>query len=402
MTPPAFPDLDDAALVAALRAIRDLWRPPPRDAVAALVTETGWPRRHAEAALRRAFQPFSDAALDRLVALGRPRGPRPTPSPHLLAILAGRIPALAANVVVSALAARVPVAIKPSTLAPSFATALVRGIARIAPTLATAVTAIDRRSGDPVLARALRDAPLCLVYGSDATVEAVRAARPGRPTLPGAHRESAVILFAEALDPAALPRLAQAVVRDTAIYDQSGCLSPQAVLVESGGRVTPDAFAAALSDALSRAGRSLPPGPLPLADAVAVRLFAQEARMIARTSGGRLFPDAGPIPPLAVFEPAHGYRPGPGHRTVQVLPFTGRPDLPRLLGPMANRLQGLAFAGPRARLRDALAAFPAFAAPYVCAPGRLQAPPAGWAENGTPPVVAIRDLADALGGFPFD
>ena len=400
MTPPPFPALDAPALVAALRALRDAWRPPPADAVDALSDATGWPRRHAARAVARAFAPFTDAAIARLVATGRPRRDRPVPGPWLLAILAGRVPALAANVVLSALAARVPVVLKPAGLEPSFATALARATPAAAPALANAVGLLDAPSGSPALRDAVARAPLCLAYGADATIDAVRAARPGLPTLAGGHRESAVIVFREALAPHAIRRLAAAIARDVAIYDQSGCLSPQAVLVEDGGTVAPAAFARALADALARVARDLSPAPLPLADAAAVRLFAQEARLLARASGGRVLPDAGPVPPLVAFEPALGMRPGPGFRTVQVLPFAGRPDLNRLLSPLAGRVQGLALAGPRARLADALAAHPAFAAPYVCAPGRLQSPPAGWAENGTPPVVAIRNLADGAVATP--
>ncbi len=396
MTPPLFPDMDEATLLASLRTLRDAWRRPPPDAVAALTTYTGWPKRHAATAARRAFSPFSDAALARLVADGRPRVPRALPDPWLLAILAGRVPALAANVVVSSLAARVPLIIKPSGLEPSFTRALVKSINQVAKVLSPAVLTIDLPSGSPALARAVAEAPLCLVYGSDATVDAVLAARVRRPTLTGAHRESAVILFREALETAALPWLASAVARDIAIYDQLGCLSPHVVLVESGGAVDPQVFAAALADALAQVARTLPPAPIPLAAAAAVRLFAQEARMLARLSGGRVLPAAGPIPPLVILEPSYGYRPGPGRRTVQVLPFEGCPDLDRLLGPMSGRVQGIAFAGPRVRLDDVLVAHPTYRGPYICAPGRLQFPPAGWAENGTQPVVAIRDLADRL------
>lgn len=393
MTPPLFPDLDESRLVAALAALRSGFQAPPPPVVAALSASTGWPGRHAEAALRRAFRPFTDAALRRLVARGRPAGaPGASESPWLLAILAGRVPALAVQVVISAWAARVAVRIKPSSLEPTVATALVEAVARVAPELIPAIQVVDWSSDASNLRRALATAPLCLAYGSDATAAAVRAARGDLPTRFGAHRESAVVVFREALTAASVTRLAAAIARDVAIYDQSGCLSPQVVLVESGGTIEGPGFAAALADALARVDRTLPPATPDLADLAAVRLFAQEARMLGRRSGGRVFPDAGPIPPLVVFEPAGGYRPSPGHRCVQVLPFAGRPDLDRLLGPMSGRVQGLACAGPRTRLRDALAAFPAFAAPYVCAPGRLQDPPAGWAENGTPLVVAIREM----------
>jgi hypothetical protein len=67
---------------------------------------------------------------------------------------------------------------------------------------------------------------------------------------------------------------------------------------------------------------------------------------------------------------------------VQVVPFEGRPDLPRLVPSLVDRVQGIAVAGERSHLADTLAACPEFRPCLVCAPGRLQLPPADWPENG--------------------
>jgi hypothetical protein len=84
------------------------------------------------------------------------------------------------------------------------------------------------------------------------------------------------------------------------------------------------------------------------------------------------------------------YKPGPGRRVIQVIPFEGLPDLRLLLPTLENRLQGLAFAGPPDTLQAIFAKNPAYIAPYICKPGQLQNPPAGWPENGQALVKSIK------------
>lgn len=405
-TNPAFPHLDDATLAAALAALAAAgcapdW-PTPADR-AALATSTGWSGSHLDEALRRAFAPYTPAACRRLVAWARRSAPRaasaPTPAPsdrRLLAILAGRVPAVATGACFQGLAARYAVVLKPSSAEPVFARLLCDLVARAAPALAPAVRCLDCPSDDPRLADAVAAAPAVLVYGSDATVAAVQAARPGRLTLAGGHRESAVICFREALDaPDAARRLAQAIARDAAIYDQSGCLSPQVVLVQDGATVSPDAFARLLHEALVATSRTLPPGPIPLLDAAAVRMFLEESRLLARATGGLVLPASGPVPPVVTLLPGIPARRAPGFRVLQVVPFQGDPDLASLIPTLANRLQGLAVVGDRNRLATVLARAPAFRPFHLCAPGRLQSPPAGWLENGVSVVRAlVQDAAE--------
>jgi hypothetical protein len=327
------------------------------------------------------------ASLPRLLAARSIQG---AGHPWLLALLAGRIPALAAGVVFSALAARIPVVLKPSSAEPVFARLLVKALEAAAPDLASAVTVADLPSRHPSLSALAAAAPVALVYGSDSTVAAVLALRPDLPTLTGPHRESAAIVFRDALGLDSFRRLAAALARDISIYDQSGCLSPQVVLVEEGGDVSPMEFAATVLESLRAIERRWPPGPMPLDAAASMRLLVQEARMPAASSGPRAFPATGQIPPLVIFSPGIPYRPGPGFRTIQVIAFRDAPDLPRLLAPLEGRLQGIAVSGDRRRLNAVLSASPRFRPHRICAPGRLQSPPADWPENG---IVLARELA---------
>ncbi len=391
--PARFPDLPDAALADALAdlaaaGLDPAW-PGPRDR-AALSASTGWTGPHLAEAVRRAFAPFTPAACRRLVAMGRP-SPAVSAPRALLAILAGRVPAVVSAALFQGLAARHAVVLKPPAVEPVFARLLVALVARAAPSLAGTVRLLDLPSSDPSLLAEVRDAPAVLAYGSDATIAAIREARPGRPTIVGGHRESAVLLFRDALErPGAAVRLARAIARDAAIYDQSGCLSPHVVLVEDGAPVSPAGFARLLALSLVLAERDLPPGPVPLPAAAMVRLFLEESRLLARSASGLVLPPSGPVPPAVVLLPGLPARAAPGWRVLQVVPFRGTPDLSALLPGLSGHLQGLAVAGDRRRLAAALSRAPDIVPCHLCAPGRLQSPPAAWPENG---VRVVRTLA---------
>ncbi|MBL6974122.1 MAG: hypothetical protein ISR64_00180 [Deltaproteobacteria bacterium] len=389
--PEPLPPLSEEEIAGRLFALRERWRNPGKEAgqkgMATLSRQTGFPPAHVHEALKRAFAPFTQRSIRRLVRLGR--GPR-AGSPWLLAILAGRIPAVAVNALFWSLAARVPLAVKSPGALDAFTALLVRSLARMGGSLGPCVTHLTFPSGTGPMARLVESAPLCLAYGSDHTFRAVTEARRGRPTLGGGHRESFVVVFREALERDGVSHLARAIARDSAVYDQDGCLSPQAVLVEEGGGTSPRELARRIHDELVGMARPLPPSIPPLEEAARLRIFAEECRYTARASGGRVFPERGaPIPLVAVL-PGQPYRTGPGHRVLQVLPFCDEPDPARLLPSMSGHVQGVAVAGPRARLESLFEADPGYRAGYVCAPGRLQRPPAVWAENG---IIITKELA---------
>ncbi len=374
-------------VVRALREWALRWCDPAREVgeegLRRLSASTGWPRPHLMEALRRAFSPWAGSAFERAVVrawTGRIAAPSSRPDLWLLAILAGRIPALATGAAFRALAAGVPAVLKPSSAEPVFCELLVRSAQRHSDLLGRAVRVVTDPATLPVL---VREAPACLAYGRDDTVARIRKVREGRPTWCGGHRESLAVVFREAASSgseAAL--LAARLARDCAIYDQSGCLSPHVVLYEEGGAVEPERFAEFLVGALQALDRRWPPASLDQHEAATLRLFLDESRLLATRAGGVVRPERGPPRPAVVLVPGGTYRPAPGGRVLQVLTFRGRPDLGRLVPSLAGRLQGLAFAGPRARLDEALSASPSCRVPYVCRLGRLQRPPPDWRENG--------------------
>ena len=208
--------------------------------------------------------------------------------------------------------------------------------------------------------------------------------------------ESFAVVFAGALaSKAKALDIAAKIAMDTAIYDQSGCLSPVAVLVQKGGAVSPSEFGRMLVDAM--AASPFKPGKTD-ADAITpARLFVQEISTVRGRNAVMTGPDG--IPPAVVM--VDRVRPCPGMRTLQITEFDapgkGGPDAPVLvpdlsdyLPGLAGRVQGMAVAGSGLETTLLLNANPDFRPNHLCRPGRLQDPPAMWPENG---IILSRELA---------
>lgn len=300
----------------------------------------------------------------------------------MLAILAGKVPALTTGVVFRTLAARVPLVLKPPSSEPNFASLLVKFLYQEEPRLKHFVHLVTGRASVEEL---IEVAPVCLVYGRDETVKEIWGRRKGRLTLCGGHRESFVVVFKEALEEEeGARRLAREIGRDCSIYDGSGCLSPKVVLVEEGGRIGPKEFARLLFEAMWKLREIWPSEEPGFEEAAALRLYLGEARFRARLCGGYVFSEErkGLLWPSVAYLPNQGYERGPGKRSVQVLTFRGIPDLGRLLPGLEERIQGAGVAGPKEKVKALFETWKDFRPNYLCRPGRLQMPKANWPENG--------------------
>jgi len=385
MRPVRPPDLAEADLVEALARLARAGESQQwlsRADRAHLERSTGLLGPHLHEALRRAFRPFHPAACRRLVRQAR-LPVLPDPRRVLLAILAGPLPAVATGVLFPALAARFAVRLRPSAREPFFPRLLASLVAREAPELAPSVGIVAIPSGDPRLDREVRQAPVVLAYGSDETLIRLASLRPGRPLLGGGHRESLVWLDQASLGlPSSRDRLADAVARDVCLYDQAGCLSPSLLLLEPGPLADP--FLERLRASLARRAQAWPVAPPDIEALGALRLEVEALRDHAARTGGRLWSPPGALAPtLAVLPPGQPpLRPSPGRRVLQVLLCPDLADLPGLVPDLAGHLQGMASTWDASRIRQCLPV--PFQAPFLCRPGRLQDPPAGWPENGRP------------------
>jgi len=291
-------------------------------------------------------------------------------------ILAGNVFSAAVRPFVLPLLMGVPVIAKASSRDDAMARYLRKTLFEVSPAVGDACAVATFARDQPALTSALlAHAQLVTVYGSDATVEAVRA-QPLRGSLVArGHGLGACFVSAASVraDTTQVAQVARQVALDVAAYDQRGCLSPHAVIVQASEPHEASAFARVLFDALEALGTQLPPGPIP-ADAAAEQM---QWRGVARVRG-ELHEGA---TCAVAFEGNEPLRPSPAHRNVGVYACTDEADLRAQLQAWSPHLKALGVAGD-ADVRTRLAA----TAPYVCEAGRMQTPPLDAPLDGLHPL----------------
>jgi hypothetical protein len=277
----------------------------------------------------------------------------------------------------ASLAVRRPAILKSSSREPFFAPAFAAALAEREPALRDAIAALAWRGGDaaieqPILAAAGR----VVAYGGALALADLR--RRAAEKLIAFGPKASVALVADGLAGPGLERVASALARDVALFDQRGCLSLQAIYTDGDA----EALAAALARALDDAARRWPPRPLQAPEAAAVRLVREESSFLGSTVAEM---------PLAIGTVIVDRRllflPSPGHRTVRIHPVRDLDAAIAILRPHGARLQGVALAGDGALARGE--ELRSLGLSYLCEPGRLQSPGASWSNGGI-------DLVDAL------
>jgi hypothetical protein len=299
---------------------------------------------------------------------------RPGSSGPVLVVLASNLPGLAVQPLLPALAVRRPVLLKSPSAEPLFAPTFLSALVRREPRLAGAVAAVAWPGGDPRLEEPiLAGVEKVIAYGDAPALADLGRRAPGKVIGYGP-RTSLAVLSADA-DPAVV---AAGLARDVALFDQRGCLSIAAVYTAGD----PEALAEPLESALREMARRWPPGPADAASLAAV----QQARLEGEMRGLRLCR----LPVLegtVLLDPDPAFQPTPGLRTVRVHPLEDLDQLPEILAPWKDRLQGVALEGEDAwRLVDQLTAL---GVSRVAPPGELQSPDASWHNGGVSPLAAL-------------
>ena len=218
--------------------------------------------------------------------------------------------------------------------------------------------------------------------------EIARAARPGARVVLHGPKVSAACVARDSLTPEAARDAARRTAADAALYDQQGCLSPHAIYVERGGRVTPEEFAMMLGEELATAGEGFPSPRAPEEEA-RVRLYRTQAEFEAAAGGAS--PEGGATGVIApernvgwtvVLESGARFEPGPAHRVVRVHSVGRIEEAIEAMRPHAGSLEAVALEATGARRARLAAALAALGVPRVAALGRLQQPSPLGAHGG--------------------
>lgn len=326
------------------------------------------------------------AMLDRFIEAPESGFERRAFGPELLlAIAPGNIPALSHLPLMRSLLVKAPCLIKASSTEPVYAAAYCRSLESLHPPLAHAMAALHWKGGDDPREEAfLRAADAVVVYGGPATCRSVAArVREGTRLHVHGHRLGFACLGPVA--PSKAPGLAEALARDVAMFDQQACLSPHWIFVEGQSLDELLPLGQALVHALARIQLRWPRGRA-LDGGTELSRFHDELEAAELMGEPLRLLSQGRDDPYAVFLDGRlPLRPGPGGRSIALVPYADEKSLFARLRPLAAFMQNVGLWHVDAEARMALAEGLARLGPSrICPIGAMAYPSMAWRHDGRP------------------
>ncbi len=299
-----------------------------------------------------------------------------SPSGLALHILSGNVPGSGVFGLIAALLAGVPSLVKTARREPLLPALIAGSLADEDARLGAALAVTPWTGGDAGLdGAAIAAADLVLAYGRSESLAEIAAHEPTR-LLSFGPRVSVGLIAGEALD----RHTAATCAMQVALFDQQGCLSPQILFVEDTS-ATPRFVEAVLAE-LGRLETTLPRAPLSLAETTASWRHLERARWRAQ-EGEALSVHAGPSGGFSIVCDRSGTVPtSPLNRHVVIVPILHLGAAEQTLSQIASCVEAVGYAGPTARLSEAVAVATACAAPRLCPLDRMQQPPFAWRQSG--------------------
>lgn len=359
--------MPQAEIIAALSALAHRWRDPNYFLrVEAEAWTEPFPFAMVRVSLDALLHSLTPDALGELIAaesVSEAQG-----YPVIGHVIAGNTPLLAWVGIIRALLVRSASLVKlPSNASARWAYAFRQSLAEVAPEIAACVSFAEWPGGTTELDAALcAQSDLVMVHGSDGTLDALRALCPARTPFVGyGHRVS----FGLVLPDADFEEASHGFAKDILLYDQGGCLSPQLIYVV-GNFGDAKRFSAILADALSSVSTEF---PLPIRATTASSTVNEARALASMEADTKVWKDAGQRWTVAA-RPESRWRGSPTYGVVSVQPLSSLQDLPEAVASVAGRLQGCSVAGDFAGYLPGVS--------YLCRPGRMQAPPLSWRQDG--------------------
>lgn len=302
---------------------------------------------------------------------------------------AGTVPGVTVTSMIRALLVKSAVLAKPGAgdvaLTVRFARELQRIDARVGAAVAVQYWPGGAEDWDSWERDVFRAADQVVVYGSDTTIESVRARTPASTRLvEHPHRVGVAVV-----DPGRAPGAAAEAARAAVLFDQRGCVSTQLVFV-LGDRRGVRRWCASLANELGALEEVLPPRPAGPADLSALHQLRGRLRMKSAASAGTgadesdLWYDQGSrwtvvLASLDAFEPSGG-------RTVWVAAVPDRNACLRELAPLAPVLQTVGLAGIDADRADFARELCGLGVTRVVPLVQVPFPEADWMHDGSRPL----------------
>ena len=389
-------------LVGAMRRLTAPTGPYRARLLDGLARSTGWAPGAIEEGLSRFARGYTEnslrAAIVRAVGsletLDR-RGPRRAVAPRgVLLVLASTIPWAGIESLTWALLARTTCLVRVSEHEPWTVPLFLEALAEEYPPLARTAAALYWPSNDADAHRAAIGHPEAVVaYGGDeaiATWRALAAELPHPPRLiEHGNRMSVALIARGSLAPGVADQVADMLVREAALYDRDGCLSPSIAYLETSGAIRPEDFGERCARAQARWAERWPvrfPG-----DAQAS--LTHQARGTCELSGGQVWAPKDASWTVALDRREHAPAPVPG-RFLWLHQFDEFDALRRRLLRWGDRLSTIGVSGWKARDVELMTVVGASGATRMCPLSAMQDPPLDRFHDGRSELAELLRIRD--------
>ncbi len=315
-------------------------------------------------------------------------------------VFAGNVPGVAVTSLVRSLLVKAATLGKSGSGDPLLPAVFARTLAEVAPELGECIAVAYWPGGSAGLEGVVLDAAdTVVVYGSGDVVESLRARAPATARLvEHGPRFSFAAIAREALaDDAAVEASATAAAEAVATFDQQGCVSPHVIYVERGGKTSPEAFAAAVAEALNRLERELPRGRLSAAEAADIQQLRGAMEFRALGGGDVALHTSRGTEYTVIYEADPAFSPSCLNRVVWVKPVDDLAETAELTRPWAHYLQTVGIAAPPSRLADIAERLARRGATRIARLERMPWPPPTWHHDGSGPLRELIRWVDLEG-----
>lgn len=228
--------------------------------------------------------------------------------------------------------------------------------------------------------------------GDDETLSAIRVRLPVKTRFLGyGHRVSFAFVSREFLSGTGSRNAAAQAAADVAAWNQSGCLSPHVIYVQTGGGASPETFAELLAEELERREQTEPRGELSVEHAalIASHRGVYETRAADSPETTRHWCSRDSTAWTVVFEAETRFQLSCLNRFIYVKPVRDLAEALHGAETVRGRVSTVAVAAPASRLSELAMQLARWGVTRICPPGRMQDPPLTWRHDGRP---ALGDL----------
>jgi len=298
------------------------------------------------------FREFSPCGDGLVKAYGKPHVTHSNYEPEVIGhICAGNILGLAAFEMVMDKLVDAATWVKVPTEEPVFGALYAKSIEEVDPLLAHSIAVLPFSSQDTFVQEYLfSQSDLVRATGGEQARRNLTAlAEKHHVPLAGHwHKFSFMVIARELLDTQAA-EIAQLASLDVCAWDQQGCLSPQEVYVESGGRVSPKEFAGLLAKEMETTTRALPKGT----NSGKIQVLDGYYQYFTKETMGepvKIFPSKENQWLVVYDESNPNSEPSTLFRVIRIKPVADIKVIPQMVRPLSSFLQTVGVAIPQNRL----------------------------------------------------